>query len=147
MKLFTLALSFLMITFISQSFAQMHPAEAAAKNITKKYENVEQVVEQQLKDLYGEYYSAYGENRLDYYKSIYDRIEFLTGDYIPAEVPNISTVTVKEKYNPSVIQHDNLTSFNQDHFNVFKYHIPYESKTDVYYRLYNTNVVMKIKKK
>ncbi|HTO38126.1 MAG TPA: hypothetical protein VL021_06860 [Brumimicrobium sp.] len=117
--------------------------------VLSKPSNQAALITQHLKDLFGEHYNTYGSNdeAVAFYTDFYDRCEFLTANEIPAIVPNISTLMVKSKYNPEVIFHDNISVFNIETFNVFKYNLNFNSSQNLYYRIYNTNTVLKINKK
>lgn len=123
-------------------------AQTNIKTIDKP-KNTEELIIQNLKDLFGEYYNTYVESQpevIDIYTDYYNRCEYLTADNIPVEIPNISTLIVLDKYNPSVIMHDNISVFKPELFNIFKYSINRYSNEDLYYRIYNTDVVLKINK-
>lgn len=105
-------------------------------------------VERQLKDLFGEYYKEYGAPNLEFYTEFYERCEFIPlseTNNAPIST-NLSELDVKDKYNPEVIKHDTIETFNADTFNVLKYRLDYYNKADVYYRIYNTDMILKINK-
>lgn len=102
-------------------------------------------VKKQLKELYGEHYSEYGEPNIVFYAQIYERCEFIPLSDAPSGVKNISSLNVKDKYNPEKIFHDNLNEFSVENFNVLKYSFDYYNTTDTYYRIYATDTVVNIK--
>ena len=103
-------------------------------------------VEKQLKELYGEYYEEYGAPNIGFYAEFYERCEFIPLSSVTSGIQNISSLDVKDKYNPEKIYHDNLQEFNAEKFNVLKYQFEYYNETDQYYRIYNTDMVLKINK-
>lgn len=103
-------------------------------------------VKKQLKELYGTYYEEYGVPNIVFYAEFYERCEFIPLSTAPSGVKNILSLNVMDKYNPENIYHDNLTEFNAGEFNVLKYRINYNNKTAQYYRIYDTDTVLKIKK-
>lgn len=105
-----------------------------------------EAVKEQLKELYGPYYEKYGEPKLGGYAEIYERCEFIPLNAAPSGIVNILSLGIKDKYNPEKIYQDNLKKFNPETFNVLKYQIDYYAKEDQYYRLYETNTVLKINK-
>lgn len=124
------------------SFAQTSP-----KNMTSQ--EINQKVDLQLKEVFGEYYSMYIEGKpdqLEFYSNFYKRCEYLSIDNAPEGIDNISILELLEKYNPNVIVHDNISVFDETKFNILKYRFDYYNNTDRYFRIYNTNVVLKINK-
>lgn len=103
-------------------------------------------VTRQLKELYGPYYGEYGPQSIVSSATFYEQCEFIPLSMAPPGIKNISSLNVKEKYNPEVIYHDNLTTFNAETFNVLKYQFNYYKKSVQYYRIYNSDTVLKIKK-
>lgn len=105
-------------------------------------------VKNQLKELFGEYYEEYGAPNLEFYAEFYERCEFipLSETNNAPVITNLSELDVKDKYNPEKIKHDTIETFNPDTFNVLKYRLDYYNKTDVYYRIYNTDMILKINK-
>lgn len=103
-------------------------------------------VEKQLKELFGEYYEEYGAPNIEMYAAFFERCEFISIDKVNSDITNISTLELKDKYNPEEIYHDNFQVFNPEEFNVLKYQLNLYSTTDQYYRIYNTDSVLKINK-
>jgi|SRR5690554_1879844 len=102
-------------------------------------------VKRQLKELYGDYYAEYGEPNIAFNADFYERCEFISLASAPNNIPNISSLDVKNKYNPEKIYHDNIAEFNKGNFNFLKYSFDYYIETVQYYKIYNTNMVLKIK--
>lgn len=104
-------------------------------------------VKNQLKEFFGEYYEEYGAPNLEFYAEFYARCVFVPLDEVNDThlISNLSALDLKDKYNPEVIKHD-FETFDPDTFNVFKYHLDYYNQTDVYYRVYDTDLVLKIHK-
>lgn len=105
------------------------------------------VVEKQLHEVFGDYYSEYIEGKDDmkeYYSEFYSRCEFISMTDAPSDIENVSGLMLIEKYNPEFIQHDGIDVFEESEFNVLKYRINYQDASDQYYRIYNTDVVLKI---
>ncbi|MBW7869050.1 MAG: hypothetical protein H3C31_12065 [Brumimicrobium sp.] len=102
-----------------------------------------------LKEIYGSYYEHYFSTpeSIEFYANLISRIEYLPVANSPANLMNLSELVLKSKYNPEVIIHDNLTTFDPSHFNPIKYFYNYESNEDQYFRIYNTEWVLKIHKK
>lgn len=120
-----------------------------AQNIKKPIQpSVESVVKQNLKQLFGDYFDTYGSTpeRVQYYVNIYSRITYILENEAPKNIKNLSDLVVKSKYNPTVIHHDNITNFDANKFNPFKYFIDFQSNKDQYFKIYGTSVVMKISK-
>lgn len=139
----------LLITFIiiiaSNSFSQ--------ENIKaqKSEENIEVLVKTHLEELYGDYYQKYiGNNpeKLQQLIDFYKRCEFIPHEDISNDIvfENISTLYLKDKYNPNVIQHDNSTIFEIESFNIFKYFLNKYNSEDIYYKVYDTDIILKINK-
>ncbi|MFA5574149.1 MAG: hypothetical protein WC994_03740 [Brumimicrobium sp.] len=105
-------------------------------------------VEADLKEVYGDYFNKKIENNLEIIMShiaIYNRCEFISVSEAP-NAQNISELGLKDKYNPNAIKHDNFTEFNFEEFNIAKYFIDFYSDEDLYYRIYDTDKVLHIKK-
>ena len=64
----------------------------------------------------------------------------------PSDIDNISTLSIKDKYNPDEITHDYIDSFDESPFIVLKYQFNFYNETDLYYKIYDTNTALKINK-
>lgn len=112
-----------------------------------KLENYTKVKED-LKEVYGGYFDEKTENNTELimtYLALYNRCEFISINEAP-NAQNIANLNIKDKYNPSIIKHDNFTEFNPEKFNIAKYFIDLYSDEDLYYRIYDTDKVLHIKK-
>lgn len=131
-----LLLSLLFLTLISNSWAQ-------ESNTFQK--NNDEIIKDHLKELYGEYYDEYGEPNISFYTEYYQRCEFISLSEAPVGVTNISSLSIKDKYNPEKIYHENnMETFDQAGFNLFKYSIDRYAEKDLYFRVYTTDIVLKV---
>lgn len=106
-------------------------------------------VEKLLKEFYGPYYNELGAPNRAEYAAFYERCEYISLSVIPVEyqneIPNISTLAIKDKYNPTeVYNNTNEQGFELSNFNPFKYRINHYKENDLYFKIYNTNTVLKI---
>jgi len=100
----------------------------------------------QLKEVYGDYYKIYGEPYVLSNTEFYKRCEFITLNSAPDDIPNISTLDLIDKYNyEKVHENRNIVSFDQSVFNIYKYRIDRSSNNDLYFRIYSTDMVLKIR--
>lgn len=110
---------------------------------------IDDIVVSQLKVIYGDYYQTHIKDSPDIiklYKEFYERCELISRDEAPSTIANISSLDLKDKYNPEKIKHDFMESFDEKKFIVLKYQFDFYNKTDKYYLIYNTNTVLKINK-
>lgn len=131
-------------------FGQNEKSESPKNNvqITSQKEVKDKVIKQ-LKEIFGDEYKVMIEDRPDqmqFFTDFYLRCEYIPIDEAPSGLRNISSLDLFDKYNPGKIQHDNLNEFNADKFNVLKYRFNYYNKEDQYFRVYNTDTVLKINK-
>lgn len=102
-------------------------------------------VKNQLKEVYGDSYKEYGESRLDFFTDFYNRCEFIPLEKAPANISNISEKRLMDKYSKEPMVHNyEMSEFNRASFNVYKYFLDYYRSDVQYYKIYNTNTVLKI---
>lgn len=102
-------------------------------------------ISNQLKEVYGDSYKQYGEPRIEFFTDFYNRCEFVSLDKAPPELINISELRLINKYSKTQMNHDfNMKEFDRANFNVFKYFLNYYSADAQYFKIYNTNTVLKI---
>lgn len=146
-KYFTLILT---ISLGLTVFAQNNTSESTKKDdVVIAPKDVSSQVKKQLKEVYGDYYDTYIKDQpgqIEFFTNFYKRCEFISLNDAPSGIKNISSLDIKEKYNPEYIYHDNLKTFNIEKFNVLKYQFNFYNKEDLYYRIYKTNTVLKINK-
>jgi|SRR5690554_94299 len=105
-----------------------------------------ELVKSNLMELYGDYYKVYGESDIISSAEFYERCEFISLRQAPEDIPNISSLDLIDKYNyEKVHQNKNMEEFNPSIFNVFKYRIDDYAKNDLYYKIYSTGIVLKVK--
>lgn len=105
-----------------------------------------ELVKNNLMELYGDYYKVYGESDIISSAEFYERCEFISLRQAPEDIPNISSLDLIDKYNyEKVHQNKNMEEFDPSAFNVFKYRIDDYAKNDLYYKIYSTGIVLKIK--
>lgn len=107
----------------------------------------ENKVKSLLSDYYGDYYNQYvgsNENIIEAYTKFYELCEIIHLEDAPNEIPNISSLRLKNKYNPK--SQKELINVDAQTFNVFRYSIVPSQERDLYYRIYNTNLVLKVRK-
>lgn len=134
---------------ITLSFILSGNAFAQSSNLEQENEPNYQEVVHQLKEVYGPYYTTYYEGEtetIQFYVDFFNRCEFIPLSEAPEGIDNISVLGLLDKYNPEEIYHDNSTTFNADDFILLKYRFDYDNKTDRYFRIYQTNTVLKINK-
>lgn len=110
--------------------------------------NVTTTVKNDLHQIYGQSYNMYCSKpaQLQFYVKLYKRIEYIPANQAPQGIKNLSELSLLNKYNPSVIHHDNITQFDAATFNPLKFRFNYYSTQDLYFKIYGTNKVMKVKK-
>lgn len=119
------------------------------KAITDFSNEVITKVQSLLKELFGSSYEELGESNLAYYAAIYERSEIISINDIPAEfknsIPNIADLAIKDKYNPTEIySNTTVNNFDLNAFNLFKYRVDYHKGSDLYFKIYSTDKVLKI---
>lgn len=135
---------FIIVLTISLSLGSF--AQSSQSGSSKQ---VEKQVVKQLKEVFGTEYNVSIKDKPDqiqFYTDFFLRCEYVSLNEAPSTVENISSLDVMEKYNPTKIHHDNLNEFDAKKFNVLKYRFNYYNKKDQYYRIYNTDTVLKINK-
>lgn len=119
-----------------------------SKNFAQTTEpNNNQIVVNQLKVIYGDYYQTLikdNPDQIKFFTDFYERCEFISKGEAPSNITNIASLDLKDKYNPERIKHDFTDSFDEANFIVLKYQFDFYNKTDKYYLIYNTNTVLKI---
>lgn len=144
MKLLLIGLTLLSIVLSHESFAQNQAVE-----MTTEQNSVNEVVLHQLELIYGEYYESQilnNPNQIQFFTDFYERCEFIPVEEAPSDIDNISTLSIKDKYNPDEITHDYIDSFDESPFIVLKYQFNFYNETDLYYKIYDTNTALKINK-
>lgn len=137
----TLILSTLLIASYGTSQTNNNTATTA--------NSVNEVVLNQLKVIYGEYYQSSildNPSQIQFYTDFYKRCEYISVNDAPTAIPNISTLHIKDKYNPGEIRHDYTETFDASEFMVLKYQFDFYNTTDTYFLIYGTDTVLKINK-
>lgn len=132
------------VLFASYGYSQTN----VNKTSTEKASENEAVLNQ-LKIIYGEYYTSHilnNPSQIQFYTDFYKRCEIIDLKDAPISIANISTLQLKGKYNPEHIKHDFSETFDASTFIILKYHFDFYETSDTYYQIYSTDKALKINK-
>lgn len=112
-------------------------------------ENIRTIVISKLQQVYGSYYDQLVRGKksiLSSYADFYQRCEIIPISEAPTSLQNITSVGLIEKYNPSYVYGEQSNGFVEENFNLFIYRFNVLNKEDLYFKLYNSDYVLKINK-
>jgi hypothetical protein len=110
-------------------------------------ENIKQSVISSLQQVYGDSYDQLVKDKnsiLFFYADFYQRCEIVPLSEAPENSQNITSNDLFEKYNPSYVYSQNDKAYINGDFNLFIFRYNYYSKSDLFFKLYNSNFALKI---